>query len=116
MSKTNKVYNKQYKDIKEVEAKITRTDNEHTNLKDANFMLDVRIPVKNRKITLNDVVDMMLDGFNKVNNRLDVIETNIHDLKKDVKDLQIRMTKVENRIENLDSRITNIVQLNGLKE
>jgi hypothetical protein len=82
MSKSNKVYNKQYKDIKEVEAKITKTDNNHTSLKDANFMLDVRIPVRNKKITLNDVVDMMLDGFKKVNGRLDVIETDINNIVK----------------------------------
>jgi hypothetical protein len=77
MSKSNKVYNKQYKDIKEVEAKITRTDNEHTSLKDANFMLDVRIPTKKRKITLTDLYDLVVD------------------IKEDVNDLKVRMTNVE---------------------
>jgi gamma-glutamylcysteine synthetase len=88
MSKSNKVYNKQYKDVKEVEAKITRTDNNHTSLKDANFMLDVRIPVKNRKLTLNDVVDMMLDGFKNIHDDIKSIKTDINDLK-------VRMTNVE---------------------
>jgi hypothetical protein len=84
MSKSNKVYNKQYKDIKEVEAKITKTDNEHTNLKDANFMIDVRIPTRKRKITLIDLYDLVVD------------------IKEDVNNLKVR--------------ITNIVQVNGLKE
>jgi seryl-tRNA synthetase len=90
MSKSNKVYNKQYKDIKEVEAKITRTDNNHTNLKDANFMLDVRIPTKKRKITLTDLYDLVVD------------------IKEDVKDLKVRVTNIENDINN-------IVKLNNLK-
>jgi hypothetical protein len=44
-----------------VEAKITITDNEHASLKNANFMLDVRIPTKKRKITLTDLYELVVD-------------------------------------------------------
>jgi predicted nucleic acid-binding Zn-ribbon protein len=108
MSKSNKVYNKQYKDIKEVEAKITRTDNNHTSLKDANFMLDVRIPVKNRKITLNDVVDMMLNGFKS-------IREDIHDLKVRVTNLENTIVDIKADISNIKTDIDNIVKLNNLR-
>jgi hypothetical protein len=64
-------------------------------------MLDVRIPIKNRKITLNDVVDMMLDGFNKVNGRLDNLET--------------RMTNVENKLDKTSSLLHKVIKLNNLR-
>jgi cell division septum initiation protein DivIVA len=75
-------------------------------------MLDVRIPIKNRKLTLNDVVDMMLDGFNKVNGRLDVIETDIHQLKEDVSDLKVRVTNLETRMTNVENFIVEQKKLN----
>lgn len=84
-----------------MEARITRADNNHVDLKDANLMLDIRIPVKNKKLTLNDVVDVMLDGFNKINNRLDIIETDIHDLK-------IRVTNIEDTLVRHNIRLTSI--------
>jgi hypothetical protein len=55
-----------------VEAKIARTDNNHANLKDANFMLDVRIPTRKRKIALTDLYDLVVN------------------IKEDVKDLKKR--------------------------
>ena len=57
------------------------------------------------RVTIADVLVEMRNGFNQVNYRLDNIET-------DVKDLKVRVTKLE---DNFDDRVMKIVEANNVK-